>query len=165
MRRWRPIAEAPRPRPAREAARVSLSLAVRFVHLLAALTWIGGMLFIALVLVPVARGLDTSLRTRLVHETGMRFRTVAWAAVAVLVASGLLNLWLRPELLAAPRFYWKVALVAIALVLGALHDFVLGPRAGRPGADPALRVRAAWLARLNVVVVLIVVALGLALRG
>jgi uncharacterized membrane protein len=144
---------------------VSLSLALRFVHILAALTWIGGMLFIALVLVPVTRRLEPGLRTRLVHETGVRFRTVGWMAIAVLVTSGLLNLWLRPELLAAPRFYWKVSIVVAALALSAVHDFVLGPRAGRPGADPGLRVRASWVARFNVVLVLVVVALGLALRG
>ena len=144
---------------------MSLSLALRFVHILAALTWIGGMLFIALVLVPVTRRLEPGLRTRLVHETGVRFRTVGWMAIAVLVTSGLLNLWLRPELLAAPRFYWKVSIVVAALALSAVHDFVLGPRAGRPGADPGLRVRASWVARFNVVLVLVVVALGLALRG
>jgi uncharacterized membrane protein len=144
---------------------MSLSLVLRFVHVLAALTWIGGMLFIAFVLVPVARRFEPALRTRLVNETGLRFRTVGWIAIAVLVASGALNLWLRPELLSAPRFYWKVSIVVAALALSAVHDFVLGPRAGRPGADPALRVRASWIARVNVVLVLVVVALGLSLRG
>jgi putative copper export protein len=144
---------------------MSLSLALRFLHVLAAATWLGGMLFIALVLVPVARRLEPPVRTRLVHETGRRFRTVGWIAVGVLVSSGLLNLWLRPELLSAPRFHWKLALVVAALALSAVHDFVLGPRAGRPDADPSLRARASWIARLNVVVVLVVVALGLALRG
>jgi putative copper resistance protein D len=144
---------------------VSLSLALRFVHILAALTWIGGMLFIALVLVPVTRRFEPGLRTRLVQETGVRFRAVGWMAIAVLVISGLLNLWLRPELLSAPRFYWKVSIVVATLALSAVHDFVLGPRAGRPGADPGLRARASWVARFNVVLVLVVVALGLALRG
>lgn len=144
---------------------MSLSLLLRFLHVLAAMTWVGGMLFIVFVLVPTARSLDPPLRTRLVHETGVRFRTVGWIAIAVLVASGLLNLWLRPELLALPRTHWKLALVVVALALAAVHDFVLGPRAGRPGADPALRVGASWIARANVVVALVVVALGLALRG
>jgi hypothetical protein len=73
--------------------------------------------------------------------------------------------WLRPYLLMLPRFQWKLALVVVALVLSTLHDFVLGPRAGVPGADPRIRVGASWMARLNVVVVLTVVILGLALRG
>jgi uncharacterized membrane protein len=145
---------------------VSWALAVRFVHLVAVLTWVGGMLFIALVLVPVTRRLDdAALRTRLVQDSGRRFRTVGWIALAVVVATGLGNLAFRPELLGAPRFWLKAALVALALLLGAVHDFVLGPRAGRPGAPPSARARASWIARLNVLVALAVVALGLALRG
>jgi uncharacterized membrane protein len=145
---------------------VSLALALRFVHLLAVVTWVGGMLFIALVLVPVTRRLDdAALRTRLVQDTGRRFRTVGWIALGLIVATGLGNLVLRPELLGAPRFHAKLGLVALALVLGAVHDFALGPRAGRPGAAPSARVRASWIARVNVLVALAVVALGLALRG
>lgn len=145
---------------------MSLALALRFVHLLAVVTWVGGMLFIALVLVPVTRRLeDAVLRTRLVQDTGRRFRTVGWIALAVIVATGLGNLALRPELLWAPRFHAKAGLVLLALALGAVHDFVLGPRAGRPGADPSARARASWVARGNVLVALAIVALGLALRG
>ena len=145
---------------------MSLALALRFVHLLAVVTWVGGMLFIALVLVPVTRRLeDAVLRTRLVQDTGRRFRTVGWIALAVIVATGLGNLALRPELLWAPRFHAKAGLVLLALALGAVHDFVLGPRAGRPGADPSARARATWVARGTVLVALAIVAHGLALRG
>jgi uncharacterized membrane protein len=131
---------------------------------LAAITWIGGMLFIALVLVPAARRLeDPALRTRLVHDVGLRFRTIGWVAIGVLVVTGLLNLWMHPVLLSSSRFHWKVGLVVLALILSAFHDFVLGPRAGAPGADPSARVRASWIARINVLVVLAIVALGLSL--
>jgi uncharacterized membrane protein len=131
---------------------------------LAGITWIGGMLFIALVLVPAARRLeDPALRARLIHDTGRRFRTVGWTAIGVLVVTGLLNLWLHPVLLSSTRFHWKVGLVVLALILSAFHDFVLGPRAGAPGADPSARVRASWVARINVLVVLVIVALGLSL--
>jgi uncharacterized membrane protein len=145
---------------------VSLALAVRYVHLLAVVTWVGGMLFIALVLVPVVQRLDDpGLRTRLVQDAGRRFRTVGWVALGLIVATGLGNLALRPELLGAPGFHAKAGLVVLALLLGAVHDFALGPRAGRPGAAPAARVRAAWVARVNVLVALAIVALGLGLRG
>ena len=132
--------------------------------MLAAITWIGGMLFIALVLVPATRRLDDpALRARLVQDVGRRFRTVGWVALGALVVTGLLNLWIHPVLLSSPRFHWKLGLVGLALILSAFHDFVLGPRAGAPGADPSARVRASWIARLNVVVVLVIVALGLSL--
>ncbi|HSB40211.1 MAG TPA: DUF4149 domain-containing protein [Methylomirabilota bacterium] len=141
-----------------------MSLLVRWLHVLAAITWIGGMLFIALVLVPAARRLeDQALRARLVQTTGLRFRTVGWVAIGVLVVTGLLNLWMHPVLLSSTRFHWKLGLVVLALILSAFHDFILGPRAGAPGADPSARVRASWIARINVLVVLVIVALGLSL--
>jgi putative copper export protein len=143
-----------------------VSLALRFVHVVAAVTWLGGMLFIALVLIPVLRRLDDpALRARLVHAAGVRFRAVGWITIGLLVASGLGNLWLRPYLLDLPRFQVKLALVVVALGLAGVHDFVLGPRAGRPGASPAARVRASWLARVNVLLVTAIVLLGLTLRG
>jgi uncharacterized membrane protein len=143
-----------------------VSLLLRWIHVLAAATWIGGMLFIALVLVPVTRRLDdAALRTRLIRDTGRRFRTVGWIALGLLVLTGIGNLWLHPIFLRSPRFHAKLALVLLALVLSVVHDFVLGPRAGRPGADPQLRVRASRIARVNVLVAVAIVALGLALRG
>ena len=143
-----------------------MTLLLRWLHVMAAVTWIGGMLFIALVLVPITRRLDDlALRTRLVQDVGRRFRTVGWIALGLLLLTGIGNLWLRPYLLWLPGFQWKLGLAALALGLSVVHDFVLGPRAGRPGADPSVRVRASWVARINVLVVLAIVALGLALRG
>jgi copper resistance protein D len=142
----------------------NLSLFLRWLHVLAAITWIGGMLFLALVLVPVTRRIeDRALQARLFHAVGVRFRTLGWIALGILVATGLGNLWLYPQLLTTPRFQWKLGLVLLALGLSAFHDFVLGPRAGAPGVDPSVRVRASWLARVNVLVVLVVVLLGLSL--
>jgi putative copper resistance protein D len=140
-----------------------MSLVLRWLHLVAAITWIGGMLFVALVLVPIVRREEPALRTRLFHAVGVRFRTIGWIALSVLVATGLGNLWLHPYFLRLPRFHWKLGLVALALALAVVHDFVLGPRAGRPGAAPAVRVGASWIARINVLVVLVIVLLGLGL--
>lgn len=142
-----------------------MALAVRWLHVVAAMMWIGGMLFIALVLMPATRRLeDAALRARLIHTIGLRFRTVGWIAIAVLVATGVGNLWHDPALLATGRLRVKLGLVALSIVLSAVHDFDVGPRAGAPGADPRLRVRASWLARLNVLVVLLIVLLGASLE-
>ena len=144
---------------------MTAALAVRFLHVVAALTWVGGMLFVALVLVPVTRRLeDPALRRRLMHESGVGFRAVGWAAMVLLVATGLVNIWLRPELLTLARFWVKVVLVGLAIILSVLHDFVLGPRAGRSDAAPSLRPAASWMARVNLLLVLVVVYLGLSFR-
>lgn len=143
-----------------------MSLFVRWLHLVAAITWVGGMLFIALVVVPETRRLeDPAMRRRLVRALGRRFRTVGWIALGVLVATGLWNLWLRPFLLESPRFHWKLGLVLLALGLSLGHDVVLGPRAGAPDAAPAVRLWASWIARLNLLVALAVVLFGLSFRG
>ena len=48
---------------------------------------------------------------------------------------------------------WKMSLVVMMVIVQGVHDFWLGPAAGRatPGSKGAraLRVRAAWLARIN----------------
>ena len=87
--------------------------------------------------------------------------------VDVIVASAeAATLAAQDATLGSPRFHLKLGLVALTLVLSALHDFVLGPRAGRPGAGPGAPARASWLARVNALVALAIVGPGLSLlRG
>jgi copper resistance protein D len=154
-------------------------------HLLAAFLWLGGMFFFAAVGAPVLRKVEPpALRARLFNELGVRFRTVGWACIAVLLATGTANLWfrglLRWEALGSPEFWgtrygtalaWKLGAVATMIAASAVHDFVTGPRAGRlePGSPAALRARrrTAWLARGNALVglVLVYAALRLARGG
>lgn len=144
-----------------------MDLVLRWVHVMSAVTWLGGMLFIALVLVPVARRVqDPHVRADLISQTGKRFRAVGWIALGLLVATGLTILSRRPWLLRAPAFQLKAALVVIALGLSVLHDFVLGPRVGKlPPRETAARRRVSWIARLNMLIAAAIVLLGLSLRG
>ncbi|MFQ5520476.1 MAG: DUF4149 domain-containing protein [Candidatus Methylomirabilia bacterium] len=142
-----------------------MDLFVRWVHVLAAVVWLGGMLFIALVLVPVARGIqDPTLRAHLIGQAGRRFRTVGWVALGFLLATGVANLAFRPGFLRFPVLHAKLALVLVVLILSVVHDFILGPRVTRLSseADGARRL-VSMLARVNVLVVLAIVLLGLAL--
>lgn len=136
-----------------------------WLHVLAALIWLGGMLFLGLVGAPVLRGLESvALRQQLFDALGRRFRTVGWAAIAIQLATGTLLLGYRGWLgaMADPAFWraptgttlaLKLTVVGGMLLLSAHHDFVLGPAAGRVAAGTpeatALRRRAALLARLN----------------
>jgi len=154
------------------------------VHILAAMLWLGGMLFLAVVAAPVLRHVDAGLRRTLYDRLGYRFRAVGWICIAVLVGTGLVNLhfrgFLHAAVLADPAFWttpfgralaWKLVMVGIMLAASALHDFWLGPEAGRraPGSPEAARLNraASWLARLNAIagVVLIVAAARLARGG
>lgn len=153
------------------------------VHVLAAIVWLGGMVFFALA-APVLRSLeDDALRARLFDALGRRFRAVGWICIALLVATGMMQLRLRGWW-GAGFWSWatltgtalgrgllrKLAMVLLMVVIQAAHDFWLGPAAGRapPGSAEALRLRrsAAWLARVNTVAgaLLVWFAVGL-IRG
>lgn len=155
-------------------------------HVLAAMLWLGGMLFLGAVGAPVLRAVEPAeLRQRLFHLLGLRFRTVGWVAIAVLVLTGVVNLHYRGLLrwegvLGSAAFWgtglgralaWKLASVAVMLLASAVHDFALGPRAGAlaAGTPEALRLRrqAALLARGNalVAIVLVMAAVRLARGG
>ena len=146
------------------------------VHLLAALLWLGGMLFLGVVGAPVLRGVEpAALRQRLFHELGLRFRTVGWGAIIVLVATGVLMLRARgllhwANVFGSPAFWRttlgttlaaKLATVVTMIAVSGVHDFLLGPAAGRapPGSPQAiaLRRRAALLARANALVGILLV--------
>ncbi len=152
-------------------------------HVLAALLWLGGMFFLALVGAPLLRGVEPpQLRQRLFHQLGSRFRTVGWVSISVLLVTGTLNLYFHGWLpLMGQAAFWRTALghtlaaklaaVTIMVTVSAVHDFIDGPRAGRvvPGSPESLRLRrrASMMARVNAIVglILVVVAVRLARGG
>ena len=157
-----------------------------WLHILAAAVWIGGMAFLGIVLVPVIRGRDfASVRTALLYRTGLRFRWAGWVVLAVLVVTGIANLGFRGyswENLFDGTLWngawghvlaWKVGIVGVVLIVSAVHDFYLGPRAARllaenPDAAEAQRLRrtASYVGRLMLLASLVILALAVALvRG
>lgn len=147
------------------------------IHILAAMLWIGGMLFFALVGAPILRAVESpELRQALFDRLGRRFRTVGWIAVVVAVVTGIGNMQFRGWLhwngvLDSPAFWatrtgtalaFKLAFVLLMILVEAYHDFVIGPRAGRatPGSAEALQLRtqAMRLARAAGVLGLAIVA-------
>ena len=156
-----------------------------WLHLLAVMTWIGGMFFVALVIVPSLRRGDRATAAKLLGETGRRFRTVGWACFAVIFLTGCFNLSARgvtmhdfvdPVWLTSPfgkAVAIKLSLFAIVLVLSLVHDYTIGPRAvAELERDPTslsserLRRRASMLGRMNAVLALLLVGLGVILvRG
>jgi uncharacterized membrane protein len=155
------------------------------IHVLAALLWLGGMFFLGVVGAPVLRKVEPpALRAQLFNQLGTAFRTVGWWSIAVLLVTGLLNLHFRGVLSGAAlgsASFWatpyghslaiKLVVVLLMLAVSAVHDFIHGPRAGRlvPGSPEALRSRrrAAWMARINALlgVVLVFAAVRLARGG
>ncbi|WP_457554545.1 DUF4149 domain-containing protein [Candidatus Pyrohabitans sp.] len=142
-----------------------------WVHLLAAMLWLGGMLFLIFVLVPALRGESGELRGRLVDTVGLRFRTVGWICLLLLLLTGSANILLRGYSLTGTLLIAKLALFGVILVLSFIHDFVIGPRATRAmasGSEDAEKLRrlSAIIGIINTLLALAVVALAIKLvRG
>lgn len=157
-----------------------------WIHILSAIVWIGGMVFLSLVVVPVARRAE--LRGQigsLLRWTGRRFRWIGWICFLLFILTGIINLSYR-------GYDWgdlwsgalwggsfgqtlalKLALVAVIMAMSVVHDFLVGPRATalmdrNPIAKETRRWRraASWFGRVSLLLALIVVMLGVMLvRG
>ena len=108
-----------------------------WLHLLAAVAWIGGMLFLSVVLVPVLK-LESfaSQKAVLFRATAWRFRVVVWGAIAVLLFTGPLLLHQKGIPIMDPSGWppvltIKLGLVTILLFLTLTHDLIIGPLVGR----------------------------------
>src|SRR5262249_42159624 len=135
---------------------------VLWLHLLAAMFWVGGQLFLFLVVIPVLRQeMAEADSVRIAALTGRRFALLSGVALAVLLVTGPLNAAIhgvsRHELedttwghvLAA-----KVALVVLVLVLSGAHGGSFGRRLeqlGRLSAqDPSAAARRRALQRWSI---------------
>lgn len=105
-----------------------------WLHLLAAVSWVGGMVFLSLVLAPSYRSLaakpDAGALFRL---TARRFRFVVWGAIAVLLGTGPILMASHGWPLVEPRGWpsplaVKLSLVGIVLAMTLSHDVIVGPR-------------------------------------
>lgn len=107
--------------------------AVIWIHILAAVVWVGGMVFLSVVLVPVLRRDRLFANYALLFRTvAYRFRTLVWSAMGMLVGTGLLMASSRLIPLSEPRqwpavFAAKMSLVALLFSMTLLHDFLIGP--------------------------------------
>jgi hypothetical protein len=143
------------------------------------------MFFLGVVGAPVLRAVEPpAQRQQLFKQLGMRARSGGWWAIVILLITGTLNVYFRGWLhwngvLGEPVFWRtttgvalavKLSAVATMVLVSAIHDFVLGPMAGRMKAGSpeaiAFRRRAALLARANALlgIIIVVAAVRLA-RG
>jgi copper transport protein len=105
-----------------------------WVHLTAALLWLGGLVTLAFVVWPAAPGLR--------RRVFLRFSRLASALVALVLGAGI---YLSVARLPAVADLWttsygrvllvKLALVSLALLWGAFHHFVVRPALDRPSAE------------------------------
>lgn len=164
----------------------SLYLFSVWLHILAAAIWVGGTIFISLALVPAIRRPEFRANgVALIRFTAHRFRWAAWLCFVIFIVTGIFNLLYRGmsfELMGQALFWRgpfgstlaiKLSIVALVIAISALHDFYIGPRAAaaweQSSSSPeTLRLRklAVHCARVNLLLALLAIALGVMLvRG
>ena len=152
--------------------------ALVWIHLLAAMVWMGGMVFLSVVLVPVLKRDGAFAQYALLFRTiAYRFRAVVWGAMGILVATGLTLAAGRSIPLMEPSrwptiFAAKIGLVTLLFTLTLLHDLVVGPRVRRslgiPEAERSARDRvllrySVLVPRISLLVALLVLLLAVVL--
>jgi copper resistance protein D len=154
-----------------------------FIHLLSAIVWVGGTLFLVIVMVPLARRemLDSGpVGAVYIRQAAQRFVPVAWASITLLILTGTYLGWahwgVTPENFFTDDGIFiqilraKVGLTVAVIALSFVHDFVLGPKLARQleaspkPSDPTYPYRGRrlvlLLARLNLLLALAILALA-----
>ena len=156
-----------------------------FLHLASAIIWIGGSLFLALVLIPALRRF--AVPPGMLDAVARRFRVISWVCIILLVSTGLYILPTRygigfTEFFSVGGHFTatlqvKVALAAIVIWLSFIHDFIIGPyvnrllQATQQGAEPhprlpLLRKIVIWIARINLLLAVLIVVVAVTMtRG
>lgn len=149
-----------------------------WIHLLGAVAWIGGMIFLSLVLAPLVRNHTAAPEfAAFFRSAALRFRPVVWSAMAMLLTTGPVLLSQRGIPLLNPSIWptvlvVKLGLVALLLVLTFSHDLLLGPMVSRLSGIPddarttgeqMLIQSARWVPRLSLLLALAVIVAAVAL--
>ena len=161
------------------------SLFVRWIHVIAAVVWVGGNLILAMVIVPHFRqSLPPVERIKLLMQIGKRFEPVVWGCIGVLFFTGIVNIFFSIDITSPSPIsnaFMRTLLIKIGLfflltILTALHSMIFAPRlaAAIEDLDPTLeelpseieplRSRMSVISSLMGVVSLLILLAAVALR-
>lgn len=147
-----------------------------FFHIISAIFWIGGMLFLVLVIAPFLKTLnDPKEKSRIYQTVGKKYRFWGWVAIITLLVTGPVMLsafyGIPPQKIFDPSLHStafgkalaiKLALVFIIVVSSLVHDFWLGPRAR---SSPNFSSIAKVFGRTNLIIALLIVIFAVILRA
>ena len=145
-----------------------MDTALRIVHLLAAIVWVGGTIVLVFVAVPPVQRLEGEARARVLREFGRRWRPIGWSALGIAIVTGAIIASRAGAFDTTPaRFDWvlaiKGALVGLLIAGAYLHDYVLGPglaRQIREERPQSVRPVLTTIGRANLVLTVAIPILG-----
>ncbi len=142
-----------------------------WIHILAATIWLGPQVFLFMGAVPALRTVeDVQARAKAMRVLTTRFGYLAWGALAVLVITGIANLYEQEQSVSelfdlnfGVIFQIKMTLVVATVVLTAIHSFVIGPRMLDMQESVADEAQIASTRRLSIIIssVNLLVAVGI----
>lgn len=143
---------------------------ILFLHIVFASLWIGGMLFMAIVLSPYIKKLPLSIE--IFQEVGKRYSIVGTViGLPILFITGVLNTvsitgmefttLLNSSLEYATTLKEKLIFFSLTVILAVFHDFYLGPKAN---LSQKIKLIAKIVGIINLIVGLIIIFLAVKLR-
>jgi uncharacterized membrane protein len=145
-----------------------VAIVSRWAHILAAITAVGGTIFMRTALLPTVSALPEAERKTL-HE-GVRSRWVKFVMLAILflLASGIYNIIMKEKQLktveAGAKSLYHI-LFGIKFLLAFVIFFVASALTGRSAAFAAIRQNARFCLTLNMILAIIVVCISGVLRA
>lgn len=124
---------------------MSSQVIINFFHVLAAVTWIGGMIFMNLVVMPAQMAIAPQERGKLVGAVAKKFTVVAWSCVIVLIVTGIMKtptgMMFNPGSDFGLWLTIKHVIIILMIVIGIYISVVLAPKMNKlipkPGETPS----------------------------
>lgn len=118
---------------------------ITWIHLVGASIWVGGSLFIAIVLAPLLKTMTPSVQERLkiMITVGRRFNKIAIPALIILIGTGIYNvhqMLLRPEYLFSTS-YGTFVVIKIVLVVALIISFAVHVRIIRKEVEQKIMLK------------------------
>ena len=144
-----------------------------WLHIIGVSFWIGGMLFLPMVLLPSIK--DHPDRRNLLMQTGLKFRFFGYIVLTLLLVTGISNMFLRGvdvswKFLFTGRYgklvITKILLFLTILVVSLVHDVQARKRLSTDEERKRFKIIALWSGRILLIVSLVMAYIGVVLsRG
>jgi copper resistance protein D len=144
-----------------------------WLHIIGVSFWIGGMLFLPVVLLPAIKNHPD--RRNLLMATGLKFRFAGYVVLTLLLVTGILNIYLRSidlswKFLVISRYgklvITKFVLLLLILVVSLVHDVQARKRLLSEEEKLRFKIIARWSGRILLLISLAMAFIGVVLsRG
>ncbi len=118
-----------------------MNVIIDFLHLLASVAWIGGIIYTVHILMPSLASIDPPQRGPLQNAVAKRFTILSWSSVIVLAITGLLKMswdhFFDFSILYTAVLNIKMLIFLVMVIIGFYITKVLGPKLASLAPKPA----------------------------